>query len=142
MNRFAKLVARIVVAAIAAGFTFASAHAQERETHERAHHADAHEHAQADATPEQAMKKDTQSPSTDHVAPLPPQHPMEPMSGREMIDAMEMDDAASIATMRFDRLERVDGDDGVATAWKFAATVGGDFDKLLVRSEGEHTRGA
>ncbi len=59
-----------------------------------------------------------------------------------MTDAMEMDDKASIATVRFDRLERVDGDDGVATAWKFGATVGGDFDKLLVRSEGERTHGA
>ena len=61
---------------------------------------------------------------------------------REMTDAMEMDDAAPVAMLRFDRLERSDGDDGVATAWKLAARVGGDFDKLLVRSEGEHTHGA
>jgi copper resistance protein B len=78
-------------------------------------------------------------PSADHVAPPPPQHAMAPMSGREMIDAMEMDDAASVAMLRFDRLERADGDDGVSAAWKFAASVGGDFDKLLVRSEGERS---
>lgn len=141
MNCLARLGARMVAAAIVAGFTFASARAQESDTHEHARHADAHEHAQTNAAPEQVTKEDAQSPSADHVAPPPPQHPMEPMSGGEMIDAMEMDDAASIATLRFDRLERVDGDDGTAGAWKFAASVGGDFDKLLVRSEGEHSHG-
>ena len=44
-----------------------------------------------------------------------------------MTDAMEMDDAAPLAMLRFDRLERVDGDDGAATAWKFAAMVGRRF---------------
>jgi copper resistance protein B len=140
MKRLAKLRGRIAATAIVAGFTFASARAQESDTRSHAHHADAQ--AQANPASEQAMEENPQSPSTDHMAPPPPQHPMEPMSGREMIDAMEMDDAASIATVRFDRLERVDGDDGVAAAWKFAATVGGDFDKLLVRSEGEHARSA
>ncbi len=53
---------------------------------------------------------------------------------------MEMDDAASTATVRFDRLEWMGGDDAVA-AWKAGASVGGDFDKLLLRSEGEHARG-
>jgi copper resistance protein B len=140
MNRLAQLRVRIAATAIVAGFTFASVRAQESYTHAHPHHADAQ--AQANPASEQAREEDAQSPSTDHVAPPPPQHPMEPMSGREMIGAMEMDDAASIATVRFDRLERVDGDDGVATAWKFTATVGGDFDKLFVRSEGERTHGA
>ena len=58
-----------------------------------------------------------------------------------MVDVMEMDDAATFAMLKFDRLERADSGDGVAIAWKFAAWVGGDFDKLLVRSEGEHAHG-
>jgi copper resistance protein B len=125
------------VAAIAAFFALASAHAQESGTHEHEQHATGHAHAAS----EQPTQEDAQSPSSDHVAPLPPQHPMEPMSGREMIDAMEMDDAASTAILRLDRLERADGDDGAAAAWKFSASFGGDFDKLLVRSEGEHSHG-
>jgi copper resistance protein B len=128
---------RLGVAAIAAFFALASAHAQESGTHEHEHHATEHAHAAA----ERATQENAQSPSTDHVAPLPPQHPMEPMSGREMIDAMEMDDAASTAMLRLDRLERADGDGGAAAAWKFSASVGGDFDKLLIRSEGEHSHG-
>jgi copper resistance protein B len=73
-----------------------------------------------------------------HVPPQPPQHVMEEMSGRAMIDAMEMDDTAPIATVRLDRLERGDG----AVAWKLSASAGGDFDRLLVRSEGERENGA
>jgi copper resistance protein B len=118
------------VAAMAAFFVLASAHAQESGALEHEHHATEQAHAPAE-----------QAPSADHVAPLPPEHPMEPMSGREMIDAMQMDDAASIATLRFDRLERAVGDDGAAAAWKFSASVGSDFDKLLVRSEGERSHG-
>jgi len=112
----------------------ARAHAQESDAH-------AHMHAGADAPAESDKSESAPQSVADHVPPSSPQHVMESMTSREMTNAMEMDDAASVATLRFDRLERVDGDDGVATAWKFAATVGGDFDKLLVRSEGERIRG-
>jgi copper resistance protein B len=128
---------RVGFAAIVVFFALASAHAQESDAHGHEHHVTGHAHAVS----EQATQEDVPSPSPDHVPPLPPQHPMEPMSDRAMIDAMEMDDAASTAMMRFDRLEYVDGDDGAAAAWKFAASVGDDFDKLLVRSEGEHSQG-
>jgi copper resistance protein B len=76
-----------------------------------------------------------------NTPPPPPAHPMGEMTGREMTEAMEMDDAAAIAAIRFDRLERADGDDGVAAAWKFAASFGGDLDKLVLRSEGERSHG-
>lgn len=128
---------RIGVAAIAAYFALANARAQESGAHEHKHHAPGHAHAAS----EKATQDDAQPASTDHVASPPPEHPMEPMSDRAMIDAMEMDDAASTAMVRFDRLEYVDGDDGAAAAWKFSASVGGDFDKFVVRSEGEHAHG-
>lgn len=136
MKRLADL-GRLGVAAIAAFFVFARAHAQESGAYEHEHHAAEHTRAVS----EQATQEEAGAASSDHVAPLPPQTPMEPMSGRDMIDAMEMDDAASTAMLRLDRLERADCDDGVAAAWKFSASFGGDFDKLLVRSEGEHSRG-
>ena len=129
--------ARAALMAFCVALVLARAHAQESDAHTHMHDM----HAGTDAPAESDKSESAPQSATDHVAPSPPQHAMESMTGREMTDAMEMDDAASVATLRFDRLERVDGDDGVATAWKFAATVGGDFDKLLVRSEGEHTRG-
>ena len=79
--------------------------------------------------------------ATDHIAPPPPQHPMEPMDARQMVDLMEMDDAATFAMLKFDRLERADTADGPATAWKFSAGAGGDFDRFLLRSEGERAHG-
>jgi copper resistance protein B len=77
----------------------------------------------------------------DHVPPPAPEHPMPAMDARTMRSAMAMDDSAPIATIRADRLELADGGDGVAAAWKVAASFGGDFDKLLLRSEGEHADG-
>jgi len=78
---------------------------------------------------------------TDHVPPPPPEHPMAPMSEAEMTDAMEMDDDAMLAMLKLDRLECADTDEGVAIAWKLAAWAGGDTDKVLLRSEGEHVDG-
>ena len=93
-----------------------------------------------------AMKQAADKPvetrkATDHVAPPPPQHPMEPMDARQMVDLMEMDDAATFAMLRFDRLERADTANGPATAWKFSAWAGGDIDRFLLRSEGERAHG-
>jgi copper resistance protein B len=104
-------------------------------------HETASQPGSADSVVQDADSDVTQMSPMNHVSPAPPQHAMKSMSGREMTDAMEMDDAAANATLRFDRLERTEGNGSVAGAWKLAATVGGDFDKLLIRSEGEHTRG-
>jgi copper resistance protein B len=136
MKSLAKL-GSLGVAAMAGFFVFANARAQESGANEHEHHAT----GQAPVPAEPSAHENAQAASTEHVPPLPPVRPMEPMSGQEMIDAMEMDDAASIAMLRFDRLERVDGEDGVATAWKVATAFGGDFDKLLLRSEGERMHG-
>ena len=63
------------------------------------------------------------------------------MSDAAMTDAMQMDDASALAMLKFDRLEYVDTDHGAAAAWKLSAWAGGDFDRILLRSEGERTNG-
>lgn len=62
---------------------------------------------------------------------------MPAMSDAQMTDAMEMDDSATFAMIRLDRLEWADTDNGAAISWKLSAWAGGDFDKFLLRSEGE-----
>ncbi len=76
-----------------------------------------------------------------HVAPPRPSHLMGPMPAQEMTRVMEMDDAAPLAMLKFDRLEYRDGDGAAAGSWKFLAWAGGDLDKVQLRSEGEHARG-
>lgn len=78
---------------------------------------------------------------SDHVAPPPPQHPMRAMSEQEMTEVMGMDDKATFGMFKLDRLERVKTDDGYATAWNAEGWLGGDFDKLWFKSEGERRRG-
>jgi copper resistance protein B len=132
-----------------------------QETHETlsaadhaSHHAP-HEHAHADACTDPQLLSDTHahehhaaadkakptSTATDHVSPPPPQTPMMPMSNAAMIEAMEMDDTAAVAMFKLSRLERAFSDDGPSTDWEADAWVGGDIDKLWLRSEGEHAHG-
>src|SRR5690349_17522394 len=135
MSRLANIV---MWAAVVAIFTVTRVVAQTSAASEHQHHP--MEHARDDSVSKNALADDSNRSSVDHIPPPPPQHAMTAMSSSEMTDAMEMDDAASIATIRIDRLERMGGDDA-ATAWKLGAGIGGDFDKLLVRSEGERARG-
>jgi copper resistance protein B len=79
--------------------------------------------------------------TTGHVPPQPPQNPMHDMNAREMIDVMGMDDNATFAMVKMDRLEYFDSDSSSGASWNGSAWVGGDFDKLLMRSEGETTHG-
>jgi copper resistance protein B len=79
--------------------------------------------------------------TTDHIPPPPPQNPMQEMNAREMIDVMGMDDDATFAMLKMDRLEYFDSDPSSGASWNGSAWIGGDFDKLLVRSEGESTHG-
>lgn len=66
---------------------------------------------------------------------------MHEMSAREMVDIMGMDDAATFAMIKMDRLEYFDSGSSSGASWNGAVWVGKDFDKLLVRSEGETTDG-
>ncbi len=136
-----------VIAAVVLTVASVEVFAQEAQSGEHAHHAthaDMHRDAtrsRQDTKPLSSANGSTSASGTDHVAPPPPAHPMAPMSADAMIDAMGMDDAAAFAKLRIDRLERSFGADAPAFSWDVDAWLGRDFDKLRVRSEGEHVRG-
>ena len=77
-----------------------------------------------------------------HVAPPPAAQPMPPMSMQEMDRVMDMHDDALLAMFKLDQFERAHGDDTYATSWEAEAWIGRDFDKLWLRTEGEHESGA
>ncbi|MBS0584051.1 MAG: copper resistance protein B [Proteobacteria bacterium] len=79
--------------------------------------------------------------TVDHVPPEPPQHVMAPMSDAEMTHAMAMDDTAKLFMFKLDTFERAKSSDAYSSAWNARAWYGGDFDKLLLRSEGEREQG-
>jgi copper resistance protein B len=72
-----------------------------------------------------------------HVPPDPPQHVMGAMSNREMIEMMQMDDAASFGMVKLDQLEwsRVAGEG--STALEADAWYGKDYNKIWLKAEGE-----
>src|SRR5262249_52517919 len=77
----------------------------------------------------------------DHVPPDPPQQTMAPMSEAAMMRVMQMDDTAPLFAFKLDTLERAKSDAAWSTAWNATAWYGGDFDKLLLRTEGEREHG-
>jgi len=139
-------LARNIVQAVVAG-TLASACvgaiAQETQSDEHANHAGMHHAAPVHRAESQSATKEAEAtPASDHIAPPPPEHPMGPMSDHAMVDAMGMDDEATFAKLKLDRLERSFGGHAPALSWDIDAWLGRDFDKLRIRSEGEHVRGA
>lgn len=70
-----------------------------------------------------------------HVPPDPPSHAMGPMSNEEMAEIMAMDDAARYGALVLDQLEWRKRSDGFA--WEGKAWYGGDYNKLLLKTEGE-----
>ena len=77
-----------------------------------------------------------------HVAPPPAAQPMPPMSMQEMDRVMDMHDDPLLAMFKLDQFERAHADDTYATSWEAEAWIGGDFDKLWLRTEGERESGA
>ena len=117
MNRASTLSLRNRVGVLLL-FATASAGAQ----HDHSHHAHTPQDAQPAAT-------------SGHIPPDPPTHAMPPMSNEEMSEIMAMDDAEPYGSIVLDRLEWRERDD--ALAWEGSAWYGGDYDKLLIKSEGE-----
>lgn len=76
-----------------------------------------------------------------HIPPDPPQHPMADMSEKEMAEMMDMDDSAPFAMVAFDQLEWRDADRGDALFWDGRAWFGNDYDKALLKTEGERVEG-
>ena len=71
----------------------------------------------------------------EHIPPDAPQSRVHAMPYHEMADMMGMDDRKRFAKIMIDRLEWRDGDSSVyASAW-----YGGDFNKLWIETEGEHS---
>ncbi len=60
--------------------------------------------------------------------------------GMNMVDAMQMNDDARLGMIKFDQLEHAIAP-GNGVAWDADAWYGGDFDKIWLRSEGEHDDG-
>lgn len=110
---------------------------QERHT-EHAHHqpVSAEEHAGHHDQSDTNADEPTQSERL-HVPPPPPQHAMGDMSEKEMAEMMEMDDTAPYGMILFDQLEWRDTDEGNALAWDGRAWLGGDYNKALLKTEGE-----
>ena len=149
---------RILWSGLLAASSF-GAFAQEQARDEHAHHhaaapkpadettakkpdeptADAHHHD--DAMQAAVQAQDYAQAATEHIPPDPPQHPMAPMSDAEMTRVMAMDDTAKFFKFKLDTLERAKSDEAYSTAWNAQAWYGGDFDKLLLRSEGEREHG-
>lgn len=100
-------------------FAAASASAQHED---HSHHAHAPQAAQSATT-------------SAHIPPDPPTHVMGPMSNEEMADIMAMDDAAPYGSIVLDRVEWRERDD--ALAWEGSAWYGGDYNKLVMKTEGE-----
>jgi len=76
-----------------------------------------------------------------HVAPPPAAQPMAPMSMQEMDRVMDMHDDPLLAMFKLDQFERARGDDAYGTSWEAEGWIGHDFDKLWLRTEGEHEDG-
>ncbi len=139
------ILMRAALVAIGIVFAVARARAQEHDAAEHAQHA-MHEVQESPqdsqtTTPQAAPSGGSARAPVSHVPPPPPEHPMGQMGGREMTEAMEMDDAATFAMLKVDRMER--GFDGNAPSfmWSADAWIGGDFNKLRLRSEGEQVDG-
>jgi copper resistance protein B len=62
------------------------------------------------------------------------------MSKQAMVDVMQMDDDARFGMLKFDQFEHA-FTPGNGVSWDADAWYGGDFDKLWLRSEGEHADG-
>ncbi|HEX7914680.1 copper resistance protein B [Rudaea sp.] len=105
------------------------------------HAADAHAHHHDAAATASAAHVDTKVVVDEHIPPDPPQHPMAPMSDAEMTRVMAMDDTAKLFMFKLDTFERAKGDEAYSSAWNAQAWYGSDFDKLLLRSEGEREHG-
>lgn len=115
MKRFIALVA-----AIHAGSAFGA------EDHS------AHQHHQQQASQEPAESE------LRHVPPAPPQFSVTHTSTEAMIELMDMDDTAKFGKVLLDQFER--GEEGTLS-WDGEAWYGGDYNKLWLKTEGEHARG-
>jgi copper resistance protein B len=87
-----------------------------------------HHDAQADQPTESELA---------HVPPPPPEQAMGDMSEQAMAEMMGMDDTETFGMALFDQFEWRDADGSNAFAWDGRAWYGDDYDKALLKTEGE-----
>jgi len=92
-----------------------------------AHAQEAHEHHHP------AAPVDSGESAAGHVPPAPPTETMHPMSPREMVDVMAMDDQARYGKFMVNEAEVHDD----AFSWDIDAWYGSDDNKLWIKSEGD-----
>jgi len=88
----------------------------------------------------QSMHSTASNEST-HVPPAPPQHELGDMPYDEMAEMMQMDDAHPFGKVVIDQAEWREANSNSEFVWDGKAWLGGDINKLLVRTEGEHVDG-
>jgi copper resistance protein B len=76
-----------------------------------------------------------------HIPPDPPAHAMRDMSEREMIELMDMDDNASFFMVRANAFEWRRRDSENAFSWDIQGWYGNDYDKLVLKSDGDVVEG-
>ena len=113
---------------------------QEHQHHQHEHHSppppEQNEHAHHAAQADQPTESERA-----HIPPPPPQHAMGDMSEEEMAEMMGMDDTEPYSLMLFDHFEWRDTDEGSVLAWDGRMFYGNDYDKALLKSEGERLDG-
>lgn len=108
----------------------ALAAARDEPHHQHKAHADHAGHADARTESERA-----------HIPPAPPQRVMRDLSEKEMAEMMGMDDTEPHGLLLFDQFEWRDTEAGDAFAWDGRAFYGNDYDKVLLKTEGERLDG-
>ena len=77
----------------------------------------------------------------EHVAPAPPRETMPDMSYESMAQMMQMDDRQRRGALLIDQLEWGEADGAGALNWNGQAWYGGDYNKLWLKTEGQHFDG-
>jgi copper resistance protein B len=125
----------------ATGLVHADTAKEEHRHHQHGHHQEpAAKQSESHGDHHGASDQPTQSERA-HVPPPPPEHAMGDMSAEEMAELMDMDDNAPFGMALFDQLEWRDTDAGSALAWDGRIWYGNDYDKALLKSEGERFHG-
>lgn len=76
----------------------------------------------------------------EHVPPDPPSHPLADMSDEHMIQLMQMEDDAPYSLLLVDQAEWRGGDGSDAFTWDAQGFYGTDYNKVWIKTEGDHTR--
>lgn len=109
-----------------------------------------HEHAQQEASGNEHAEHQGQHASHGdqrteseraHVPPPAPQYVMRDMSEEEMAEMMAMDDTAAFGMLLFDQFEWRDTEAGDTLGWDGRVWYGNDYDKALLKTDGERTEG-